>query len=122
MHLTSSQLRYLFVLKEITDERGQGAKIKLEDLSDTLKVSKPSVHRMMEVFKNLGILEEKRGIAGLTQLGAETAEAYSKRYQLIDTYRKDKVGVGESEADELAISILGCSETSVDAYIAKTAF
>ncbi len=122
MHLTSSQLRYLFVLKEITDERGQGAKIKLEDLSDTLKVSKPSVHRMMEVFKNLGILEEKRGIAGLTQLGAETAEAYSKRYQLIDTYLKDKVGVGESEADELAISILGCSETSVDAYIAKTAF
>ena len=122
MHLTSSQLRYLFVLKEITDERGQGAKIKLEDLSDTLKVSKPSVHRMMEVFKNLGILEEKRGIAGLTQLGAETAEAYSKRYQLIDTYLKDKVGVGESEADELAISILGCSETSVDAYIAKAAF
>ncbi len=122
MHLTSSQLRYLFVLKEITDERGQGVKIKLEDLSDTLKVSKPSVHRMMEVFKNLGILEEKRGIAGLTQLGAETAEAYSKRYQLIDTYLKDKVGVGESEADELAISILGCSEASVDAYIAKTAF
>ena len=122
MHLTSSQLRYLLVLKEITDERGQGAKIKLEDLSDTLKVSKPSVHRMMEVFKNLGILEEKRGIAGLTQLGAETAEAYSKRYQLIDTYLKDKVGVGESEADELAISILGCSEASVDAYIAKTAF
>ena len=122
MHLTSSQLRYLFVLKEITDERGQGAKIKLADLSDTLKVSKPSVHRMMAVFKNLGILEEKRGIAGLTQLGAETAEAYSKRYQLIDTYLKDKVGVGESEADELAISILGCSETSVDAYIAKTAF
>ena len=122
MHLTSSQLRYLFVLKEITDERGQGAKIKLEDLSDTLKVSKPSVHRMMEVFKNLGILEEKRGIAGLTQFGAETAEAYSKRYQLIDTYLKDKVGVGESEADELAISILGCSEASVDAYIAKTAF
>ncbi len=122
MHLTSSQLRYLFVLKEITDERGQGAKIKLEDLSDTLKVSKPSVHRMMEVFKNLGILEEKRGIAGLTQLGAETAEAYSKRYQLIDTYLKDKVGVGESEADELAISILGCSEASVDEYIAKTAF
>ena len=122
MHLTSSQLRYLFVLKEIADERGQGAKIKLEDLSDTLKVSKPSVHRMMEVFKNLGILEEKRGIAGLTQLGAETAEAYSKRYQLIDTYLKDKVGLGESEADELAISILGCSEASVDAYIAKTAF
>ena len=122
MHLTSSQLRYLFVLKEITDERGQGAKIKLEDLSDTLKVSKPSVHRMMEVFKNLGILEEKRGIAGLTQLGAETAEAYSKRYQLIDTYLKDKVGLGESEADELAILILGCSEASVDAYIAKTAF
>ena len=122
MHLTSSQLRYLFVLKEITDERGQGAKIKLEDLSDTLKVSKPSVHRMMEVFKNLRILEEKRGIAGLTQLGAETAEAYSKRYQLIDTYLKDKVGLGESEADELAISILGCSEASVDAYIAKTAF
>ena len=122
MHLTSSQLRYLFVLKEITDERGQGAKIKLEDLSDTLKVSKPSVHRMMEVFKNLAILEEKRGIAGLTQLGAETAEAYSKRYQLIDTYLKDKVGVGESEADELAISILGCSEASVDEYIAKTAF
>ncbi len=122
MHLTSSQLRYLFVLKEITDERGQGAKIKLEDLSDTLKVSKPSVHRMMEVFKNLGILEEKRGIAGLTQLGAETAEAYTKRYQLIDTYLKDKVGLGESEADELAISILGCSEASVDAYIAKTAF
>ena len=118
MHLTSSQLRYLFVLKQIKDERGAG-KIKLEDLSKTLKVSKPSVHRMMEVFKELGILEGKRGITGLTELGIETADRYGEQYRIIVNYLSRSMGLGEDTAEEVAISILGCSESAREEYMAR---
>jgi len=119
MHLTSSQLRYLFVLKQIKEERGAEAKIKLEDLSDALRVSKPSVHRMMAVFKGMGLLEEKRGIAGLTELGEEMADYFEKKNQIIFQHLKNDLTLSDEAANAIALSILGCEEPALQEYIDK---
>ncbi len=70
MMLTASQIRYLLTLKRL--DTGDG--IRSVDVAKELKLSKPSVHNMMNYFiEKKFICKESRGQVYLTECGLKMA-------------------------------------------------
>lgn len=79
--LSASNIRYLLTMKEL-DKSGKG--IRCIDIAAALKLSKPSVHNMMNTFMEMGlVIKEAYGIVIFTDIGRYTAQQYSRYYNLV---------------------------------------
>lgn len=80
-NLTASNIRYLLTMKEL-DNEGNG--VRCVDIASTLKLSKPSVHNMLDTFVEMGFIRKAAyGIAIFTELGNETALRYDRYYRYV---------------------------------------
>ncbi len=76
--LSASNIRYLLVIRELQRERKI---VRSSDVAQALKVSRPSVHAMLESMKETGLLfKERRGSVSLTPDGQMLAEEYTAYY------------------------------------------
>ena len=78
--LTASHVRYLMVLKRLKCADG----MKSSDIADELKLSRLSVHNMMDTFLFMKYIEkEPGGLVFLTDYGLQRASFFEEQYQKI---------------------------------------
>ncbi|MBQ7086490.1 MAG: helix-turn-helix domain-containing protein [Clostridia bacterium] len=77
--LTTTNIKYLITINQIYNtEKG----VRCTDVANILRVSKPSVHRMVETMKNMGLIDKDRyGEIFFTEIGEELAAKYSRYYE-----------------------------------------
>ena len=99
--VTSAYIQYMDVIQQL---QGQGRKVKVSDISDTLKLSRPGVTRTVKEMEKKGYLQKTTSEEDgrityliLTEKGRELSEKYDKNYysQLLQ-YMDD---ISEEEAD-----------------------
>lgn len=79
--LTASNIRYLLTMKELGRADGGARCI---DIAAALKLSKPSVHNMMESFVKSGLVcKNAYGMAYFTDAGREVAERYARYFDAV---------------------------------------
>lgn len=79
--LTVSNIKYLLTIKQLAEQKGR---IKSTDIAKILGVSRPSVHRMMDFFKNRDIIiKDYYTSIALTEKGLKLAEIYDACYDII---------------------------------------
>jgi len=77
--LTTTNIKYLITINQIYNtEKG----VRCTDVANILGVSKPSVHRMVENMKSMGLIDKDRyGEIFFTEIGEELAAKYSRYYE-----------------------------------------
>ena len=99
--VTSAYIQYMDVIQQL---QGQGRKVKVSDISDTLKLPRPGVTRTVKEMEKKGYLQKTTSEEDgrityliLTEKGRELSEKYDKNYysQLLQ-YMDD---ISEEEAD-----------------------
>ena len=85
--LTASNIRYLLAMKEL-DHDGSG--VRCSAIANALRLSKPSVHNMMNTFRRLGLVQKDAYRACFfTDRGNEIAARYGKYYRLVSESLQD---------------------------------
>ncbi len=78
---TASQLRYLLAMKELD---GDGSGIRSVKMASVLGLSKPSVHTMLNTFREMGLIQKSSyGIAYFTEAGLDVVARYGHYYELV---------------------------------------
>lgn len=81
MQLTASQIRYLLTILQLSQSR---AATSSSDIATELKVSRPSVNKMLGVLSAKGLLEKRHyGAIHLTDSGMQLATDYIGRVNKI---------------------------------------
>ena len=79
--LTESNIRYLLTMKELGRADGGARCI---DIATALKLSKPSVHNMMDSLSRSGLVcKNAYGMVYFTDAGREAAERYARYYSAV---------------------------------------
>lgn len=79
--LTASNIRYLLAVKELGRADGGARCI---DIAAALKLSKPSVHNMMDSLSRSGLIcKNAYGMVYFTDAGREAAERYARYYSAV---------------------------------------
>jgi len=79
--LTASNIRYLLTMKELGRADGGARCI---DIATALKLSKPSVHNMMDSLSRSGLVcKNAYGMVYFTDAGREAAERYARYYSAV---------------------------------------
>ena len=79
--LTASNIRYLLAVRELGRADGGARCI---DIAAALKLSKPSVHNMMDSLARNGfVCKNAYGMVYLTDAGREAAERYARYYTAV---------------------------------------
>lgn len=79
--LTASNIRYLLAVKELGRADGGARCI---DIAAALKLSKPSVHNMMDSLSRSGLVcKNAYGMVYFTDAGREAAERYARYYSAV---------------------------------------
>lgn len=86
--LSASQIRYLLTMKKLQEDGGEG--IRLTDIAAALRLSKPSVHNMMDTFSAMGlVMRESYGVCCFTGEGEAAAQRYSRYYDSVSALLAD---------------------------------
>ena len=105
--VTPAYIQYMDVIQQL---QGQGRKVKVSDISDTLKLPRPGVTRTVKEMEKKGYLQKTASEEDgrityliLTEKGMELSEKYDKNYysQLLN-YMDD---ISEEEADVMIHTI-----------------
>ena len=82
--VTSAYIQYMDVIQQL---QGQGRKVKVSDISDTLKLPRPGVTRTVKEMEKKGYLQKTTSEEDgrltyliLTEKGRELSEKYDKNY------------------------------------------
>ena len=103
MKLTNSQEEYLKTIYILEKSNG---KIRVTDIAQKLKITKPSVNRAIKNLRDLDLIEyEVYGDINLTYQGEELAKEIIKRQDIIKMFLVDILGVEEENAEEEAKSM-----------------
>ena len=79
--LTASNIRYLLAMKELGRADGGARCI---DIAAALKLSKPSVHNMMDSLSRSGLVcKNAYGMVYFTDAGREAAERYARYFSAV---------------------------------------
>ena len=77
-YLTAANIRYLIAVKEIDPE---GIGVRCVDVAARLRLSRPSVHNMLDTLVGLGLMSRSAaGVALLTEKGEAVAEQYTRYF------------------------------------------
>ena len=114
--MTCSQLSCLIELKRLSEKTPGVASV---CLTKTLKLSKPSVHRLLEGLKGMGLIEkEYYGEARLTDRGSEVARRMENKLNVL-TNKLDGIVKNESAYDAALVLLSGLSEENFSCFEAQ---
>lgn len=120
--LSASSIRYLIAMHSLSSESG----IRCVDIAQALHVTKPSVHRMMEILSDKALVQKKKyGMVFLTEDGRELAVRYSVYYDIIFRFFHRKFALPQEDSRNAAFALLaGISEEHIKdmCKIMKAAF
>ena len=103
MKLTNSQEEYL---KTIYLLEKNNNKVRVTDIAQKLKITKPSVNRAIKTLRDMGLIEyEVYGDIAFTYEGEEIAKDIIKKYDIIKMFLVDILEVDEKDAEEEAKSM-----------------
>lgn len=103
MSLTANQIRCLLAILALTRMEEEVAS---KNVAKLLGVTKPSVHKALEILISKGLLEKAHyGSAKLTQAGAELAQKLEERQERLVLLFSQTLGVSMDESS-LAASLL----------------
>ena len=89
IRLSASQIRYLLVMKKMSETDKE---IKSQELAKKLGVTKPSVHSMINILSKMNLVrKDNRAPVFFTSEGLETAKRYSEYYQAISLIFTDYI-------------------------------
>ena len=107
--LTTTNIKYLIAINQLYNNQNG---VRCTDLANMLGVSKPSVHRMIETMKNIGLIDKDRyGEIFFTQEGHELAEKYSSYY---DSFSNSLWRIAPAETDIMSGICAFFAEFSTD--------
>lgn len=87
----------------------QGGDVRITDIADELKISKPSVNRAINTLKAQGYVEhEHYGSLKLTETGLEIAKSVAKKHMMLKRFLKDVLKVDEKSAEQEACLVEHC--------------
>lgn len=102
--LTPSAIKYLLTLLELC-QKDAGARCM--DIAEQLRVTKPSVHSMIENLCAVGLAEKKKyGTVFLTPEGRSQAERYAACCSLLRGRMQQTLGLNEEDARSAACAVL----------------
>ncbi|MEI3357310.1 MAG: metal-dependent transcriptional regulator [Clostridia bacterium] len=121
MKLTESQEEYL---KTIYLIEKNSEKVRVTDIAEKLKITKPSVNKAMKNLKEMELIEyQTYGNIKLTKDAEEIAKKVLKKQDIIEIFLKEILEVDESQAIEEAkamkYAISEETEQKLDNYISK---
>ena len=94
---------YLKALFTLANDDGE---VNLSDLSELLKVSKPTANSMVKNLQRQGMVNyEKYKPLSLTDMGKKTAALVIRKHRLTEMYLVEKMGFGWEEVHEIAEQI-----------------
>ena len=100
MKLTNSQEEYLKTIYILEKNIG---KVRVTDIAEKLKITKPSVNKAIKHLKDIKLIEyEVYGEINLTQNGEELAKEIIKKHDIIKMFLVEILGVEEKTAEEEA--------------------
>ncbi len=103
--MTSSEIKYLTVLKELQDS---GIRVRAVDLADRLVCSKPSITRAMEKLISRKLVQRTPTREFLlTERGAEIAAGFQRDLEFLRGMLARCLGLHPSYARADALAILG---------------
>ena len=103
MKLTNSQEEYLKTIYILEKNSG---KVRVTDIAQKLKITKPSVNRAIKNLRELDLVEyEVYGEINLTYQGEELAKEVIKKHDIIKMFLIDILEVNEKDAEEEAKSM-----------------
>ena len=121
MKLTESQEEYLKTIYILSKNNN---KIRVTDIANKLKITKPSVNKGVNSLKELGLLnyEAYKNIE-LTKKGVEKAKEILKKYDILNMFLTEVLEIDEKQAMEeaKAMKYAMSKETTkkLDEYITK---
>ncbi len=112
MFLTGSHIRYLLAIKRLHKETG----VRSIDIAKELKLSKVSVHNMMDTFLDLHYVhKEHGGLVYLTDHGMQRASEFEVYHRLLKNRLFENAAVDESADIAICAFISELSEDSLAA-------
>ena len=111
MRLTAAQIRYLLAIYQL-NKKGI---VRSSEIADTLNVSRPSVHRMVDQLMKMKLLsKEKYSSICLTENSIDIAEEYEKGFTCISNFLNQNLSLSKDTAEDGSLSILsGMSLTAL---------
>lgn len=101
LSLTQANIRYLLAI-EALDRNDSG--VRCVDVAQTLGITKPSVHSMMNTLKQLSLLEKSRyGMIHLTEEGKRVAQRYQGWFNSISHHFAPLL------TDERDVTVVACA-------------
>ena len=115
--LTPSAIKYLLTLLELC-QKDAGARCM--DIAEQLRVTKPSVHSMIENLCAAGLAEKKKyGTVFLTPEGRMQAERYAACCSLLRGRMQQTLGLNEEDARSAACAVLAQLPDAVEPRLLK---
>lgn len=104
MAYTSSQIKYMIAMGILCNEEDQ---IRSMEIADYLDVSKPSVHKMVSEFSDMGIvIKHPYSFIQITPYGKKIINEYSNGYSKITNHFQNDLSLKEETARATAMSII----------------
>lgn len=101
--LSAAGIRYLIVLNDLDGECG----VRCIDIAEKLKLTKPSVHRMIEALSARGLVDKaKYGTVFMTEEGRRLAAQYAAYFNAVFHFLSQKLCLQPQNAQNAAIALL----------------
>jgi len=110
--LTAANIQYLLAMRE-ADKDGSG--MRCTAIANMLGLSKPSVHYMMNVFCDIGLVTRNSvGVVFFTDEGRQTADRVSRYYSVVsEILNRDFTGISDIKGISCTL-IANMSETALE--------
>ena len=113
--LTASNIRYLIAIKGIKPIDGG---TRCVDIARAMGYKRPSVHKMMDSFVGMGLVEKSpRGTIRFTKRGEKIASKYSRYYVAVEKMIRDAFPEAEETDDAVCSLLSALPESSLGRYV-----
>ena len=112
LDLTTSQLRCLLIVRELS---ASGNAVASKEIAVQMRVSRPSVHRLLEGLVRRGLIEkEPYGAVEMSEKGRAAADKLTEMEKACAERMAGEFGLGACEAEKAALLLIcGLDEESV---------
>lgn len=103
-------MKYLFAM----DELGKDGGIRSSAIAEILRVSKPSVHRMLEQMTRMDLVrKEKYSCVEITETGRALLQDYHEKWQVVHGFFQEKADLPDEICRPACLALLCELESGV---------